>query len=268
MNRANFVFFALLSASLLIWYIPNKAWVLGTRSIFDSVPVYESELPTLGNFFVFFLLAFFLKKRLVVREAWGFQKKVFVDPFALSREPCIMYGLGIARDLTFEVAMKQQGCQVYAFDCTSPPYMIQRAQDAGITLYPWCIGEQHAFTADNGYIKESDAQALTQFKSLPQVMQTLQHSYVSLLKMDIEGFEWGVFESLLANKATIWPQQLAFELHLEGTNPKAVNPDLVRGKNTAAMHDLFRQLRNVGYRVLYKQLNPGDPFCCEFTLTK
>ena len=244
------VLFAFLCASfLLVWCIPNKAWAFGTRSIFDSVHVYTSTLPTL-----------------VVREAWGFQKKIFVEPSALSKEPCVMYGIGIARDLTFEVTMKNHGCDVYAFDCTSPPYMMDRARDAGITFYPWCIGTQHAFNADNGYIKESDPNALTQFKSLAQVMITLQHSYVSLLKMDIEGFEWGVFESLLVDEKTIWPQQLAFELHLEGTNPKAVNPELVQGKTPDIMHDLFHRLQNVGYKVVYKQLNPTDSFCCEFTL--
>lgn len=242
--------FALLCVLILFWFVPNKAWVFGTKNIFDSVHVYKSTLPTL-----------------VVREAWGFQKKIFVDPSALSpRQPCIMYGVGIARDLTFEVAMKDQGCLVYAFDCTSPPYMKERAQDAGIHFYPWCIGKQHAFNPDNGYIKESDSNALTQFKSLVEVMETLQHTYISLLKMDIEGFEWGVFESLLTNDKTVWPQQLAFELHLEGTNPKAVNPDLVQGKDVDAMHNLFFQLENVGYHVLFKQLNPTDSFCCEFTL--
>ena len=145
-----------------------------------------------------------------------------------------MYGLGIADDLTFEIAMKEKGCEVHAFDCTSPKYMQDVARKVGIHFHPWCIGKQHAFNTGNGYIKNSDPESLSSFKSLSEIVAELNHEKVTLLKMDIEGFEWGVFADMLSD-GKFWPEQLSFELHLEGSNPKAVNPEIVRGKGRKAM---------------------------------
>lgn len=249
------IIFAILCVTFIYWLIPNKAWVFGTHSVFDSVRARGDVIVAAA------------RQTIKIRAAWGLQQKIFVRP--TQEEPCIMYGLGIAEDLTFETVMKNEGCDVYAFDCTSPPYMAQRARDAGIHFYPWCIGKYKAFTGDNGYIQHSDPKQLTVFKPLDNVMKTLKHTYVSLLKMDIEGFEWGVFETLLSHKDTVvWPDQLAFELHLEGTNPKAVNPEVVKGKGEWEMMRLFENLKSVGYTVVFKQLNPGDPYCCEFTLVR
>jgi hypothetical protein len=111
-------------------------------------------------------------------------------------------------------------------------------------------------------------QTVPVFKPLHEIMQELGHTYISLLKMDIEGFEWGVFKSMLSNDDTIWPEQLAFELHLQGAYEGAVNPDIVRNKGVEQMMELFKDLKRVGYEVLFKQLNPSDEFCCEFTLLK
>jgi hypothetical protein len=254
MSKVWVIVLCIITLYIVVYYIPNKAWLFNLPSQFSVVPI---SVPV------------FLPPTVKIKSTWGFQQKIFIDPHWKTDKPCIMYGLGIADDLTFERVMKQRkDCTVYAFDCTSPPHIAEYAQTLGIHFYPWCIGEAHAFNRGNVYTRHSNVNNLHVFKPLHQVMQELGHTYISLLKMDIEGFEWSVFSSMLKNNETIWPDQLAFELHLQGAYEGAVNPKVVQNKGIEEMMQLFRDLFHVGYEVLFKELNPSDAYCCEFTLFK
>mmetsp|Transcript_117607 Transcript_117607/g.329308 ORF Transcript_117607/g.329308 Transcript_117607/m.329308 type:complete len:102 (-) Transcript_117607:127-432(-) len=96
-------------------------------------------------------------------------------------------------------------------------------------------------------------------------MAELKHTSVDLLKFDIEGFEWRLFESELLGSKTL-PAQLSFELHAEGANPAYVPPANIKGKNFPEINQLFLKLFDLGYRVVSKEINGGDPACAEFVL--
>lgn len=94
-------------------------------------------------------------------------------------------------------------------------------------------------------------------------------SAIDLLKFDIEGYEWQLFDMLLDPQLTdpgTLPQQLSFELHTQGARRKYVPPHAVRGRDAHAVADLFRGLWKLGYRVVYKEINNGDPACAEFVI--
>merc|ERR1712079_415719 len=86
----------------------------------------------------------------------------------------------------------REGCETHAFDCTVDPTSPVVAGKS-FTFHNWCIGEEGAgFNAGNGYLRGK--QRAVQFKKLSETMQLLGHDSVDVLKFDIEGFEWKLFQ--------------------------------------------------------------------------
>mmetsp|Transcript_74922 Transcript_74922/g.132513 ORF Transcript_74922/g.132513 Transcript_74922/m.132513 type:complete len:494 (-) Transcript_74922:75-1556(-) len=114
--------------------------------------------------------------------------------------------------------------------------------------------------------RSRDIKHQLQFKSLAETMQELGHTHVDLLKFDIEGYEWQLFQSeiLSTNDRTQLPEQIAFELHTRGANPSYVPVELVSSKGPEQVGDLFLSLFDIGYRVISKEINSGDGHCAEF----
>lgn len=179
---------------------------------------------------------------------------------------CIVYGAGIADDSSFEEKMAKMGCEVHAFDCTL------RGNESSVTgkkfqFHNWCLGTPASFE-ENNYAKNQKGWNYA-FFSVSEAMKKLGHQQLDVLKFDIEGFEWNLFENdllkgLLTTKAR--PKQLTFELHTAGANAGAVPHDVVAGKDYKAVDNLFAKLYDLGYRVISKERNPYDPHCAEFVL--
>ncbi len=217
----------------------------------------------------------------------GEEPRAFLSPRVLLKpgEPCVVYGIGIAHSMHFEIEMQRAGCQVYAFDCTSNEReMRQQAATSGVKFYPWCIGKPQSFES-NHYSRRHGGQNF-QFYTLQEVRKRLGHPKLSLLKFDIEGFEWQLFEvpfllvssccccdSCISSQneilpATDLPTQLVFELHCEGVTPFVVPKQLVAGKNRTAVNRLFLRLHALGYRVAAKVPNSKDVFAADFALLR
>lgn len=176
---------------------------------------------------------------------------------------CIVYGIGIAHTLLWEVKMAQLGCTVHAFDCTSDVAALSaEAASTGVTFHPWCIGKQRPFEGNNYAIKKDSIYA---FYTLKEVMEKLGHQQVDVLKMDIEGFEWQILEEEII-PALSPPLQILFELHTEGAKKEFVPQQVVLGRDRKAVNRAFMQLHDAGYRVVSKELNGGDMACAEFAL--
>jgi hypothetical protein len=189
-----------------------------------------------------------------------------LSPRMLGDENCVVYGLGIAGSMNLEIAMSKEGCKVFALDCTADiTKMTEEGKSYGVTFLPWCIGKEKPF-GDTVYTKGHTKDRKYQFFTLDQIMEKLGHKQVSLLKFDIEGFEWDLFDSLLTGYSL--PSQLLFELHVEGVTPLAVPAVVVKGKNRQAVNDLFSRLTKLGYVVYDKINNPGDKHACDFSLIR
>jgi len=174
---------------------------------------------------------------------------------------CVAYGLGIAGDSSFEMQMQQAGCETHAFDCTVDP------NDPAVAGKPfqfhhWCIGQRSNVSFQGNVYVKNHAETM-QFKTLAQTMAELGHTYVDLLKFDIEGFEWNLFATEILPSSNP-PEQISFELHTQKANPAYVPQSLVHDKGYAQVNQLFRSLYDKGYRVASKELNSGDPACAEF----
>jgi hypothetical protein len=176
---------------------------------------------------------------------------------------CVVYGIGIADDSGFEQQMQQMGCETHAFDCTLTPDA-PSVKGKSFKFHNWCIGHKAgASFKDNTYL-HADEKSM-EFKSLTETMKELGHSHIDLLKFDIEGFEWQLFQSQLLNGSSEkLPEQLSFELHTQKANPAYVPHENVKDKGFVQVNELFRALYDKGYRVTSKEINSGDPACAEF----
>lgn len=173
---------------------------------------------------------------------------------------CITYGIGIADDSHFEQRMQDMGCETHAFDCTISPDS-PAVVGKKFKFHNWCIGEKQNVNMSKTVYVDDDKKL--QFKTLTDTMKELGHTYVDLLKFDIEGFEWKLFETQIL-KSEVSPEQLSFELHTDKANPYYVPHDNVKDKGFVQVNRLFKSLFDMGYRVTSKELNSGDPACAEF----
>ena len=199
---------------------------------------------------------------------------------------CIAYGVGIHDNFQFEASLVKQGCTVHAFDCTTRD-VDNRMARAGVIFEPICIGESSDLpgqiyqdhlssvtAASNGdthnaFVSSSQDPV---FMPLNDVLDSHGHSHLDLLKMDIEGHEWRIFEHEIigsgSQRLDSLPYEISFELHTEMANKAYVSEALVKGKNKRGVNELFIKLWKLGYRVISKVLNSGDPACCEFVVAR
>jgi hypothetical protein len=194
------------------------------------------------------------------------QKTMLTGILSKEKDDCIVYGIGISTDSSFEQHMATQNCKVFGFDCTITEEA-DSVKGKDYTFLPICIGDDTASDQlGKGWslVNQKSENQTRLFQPLSQVMSTLNHTKVDILKFDVEGNEWTLFESILA--APFLPRQLNFELHLMGANPGPVPPALVQGKRRKAVNEVMLRLLEVGYGVVSLEPNPGDRYCAEVTM--
>jgi FkbM family methyltransferase len=161
-----------------------------------------------------------------------------------------VYSFGIGCDISFdEEIIARTGCEVYGFDPTPK-------SAEWIHRHP---GLPHGFTFEQSGIAESSGRRLLHlpegdenvsgsittrlsgmsvecdFFSLGDIMKRLGHSTVDLIKLDVEGAEYGIVAGWLDGGAQLPVNQLWVEFH----------PRLV-GKTTAGTARLVRQMEAIG----------------------
>jgi len=193
----------------------------------------------------------------------GGESKNIVGKSAFGKKGrCVVYGMGIATNSAFEQSMAAMGCETHAFDCTVNPEN-KVVKDKEFTFHDWCIGKSGSSIGRGNLYAGTQTNFV--FKTLGETMKELGHDTIDLLKFDIEGFEWRLFEEELLTSSSL-PAQLSFELHSEGANPRFVPVANVKGKGFTEVNKLFLDLFDVGYRVASKEVNRWDPACAEFVL--
>jgi hypothetical protein len=178
---------------------------------------------------------------------------------------CVVYGMGIHDDSKFEQYMTTHCDHVHAFDCTVDVDKIA-VKGKPFTFHQICIGSATGIDVVSSY---GNNQRSLMFKPLAQVMEELGHDYIDLLKFDIEGSEWELFEKeILELPQSKLPKQILFELHTAKANPNFVPPKSVEGRDRAAVNRLMLRLFDVGYRIIEQERNDGDPYCTEISMVR
>lgn len=161
----------------------------------------------------------------------------------------VVYSFGVGNDISFDLGLvKRVGCPVYAFDPTPEvaKWIDAQALPELFRFTPVGLsakdGELIFAKPDNpehishSVVKEGGRGTVRmKVRALESLMKELGHSRVDLLKMDIEGAEYEVLESLVVSG--IRPRQLAVEFHHRW-------PEV--GVNRT--RDAIAKLRGSGYR--------------------
>lgn len=138
------------------------------------------------------------------------QKSVCLDPVEVAPKPgnCLVYSFGINDEWSFDDAMEQYGCQIFAFDPSMKLGDHKRSEM--IQFYKMGIG-----------IKDHINNAKWKINTLQTIYKNLGHEgkIIDYLKMDIEGGEWDVLAEILKSGMMPKVRQLAVEFHWYKTTP-------------------------------------------------
>jgi hypothetical protein len=127
----------------------------------------------------------------------------------------------------------------HTFDCTlqnNKPR--QKPNSDNVQFYPYCIGDGEGDSNNNNNTDDKTKRFLP-YKELWERTNTTRPP--KLLKIDVEGFEFGVIPSMLRNlPQEIWAEQIMMEVHW-GTRMVDV-PSMLRTRQASEISLMFGQL--------------------------
>ncbi|MFX0126493.1 MAG: FkbM family methyltransferase [Candidatus Hodarchaeota archaeon] len=148
-------------------------------------------------------------------------------PVDILNENSICYCVGVGEDISFDMELiKRFSCHVFAFDPTPRAKKFVEENTLNIPNFNfydiglWSSNEKLKFYApkDPTHVSHSILNLqktnnffIAQCKRLSQIMNDLDHSYIDILKLDIEGAEEAVLDSIITDKLDI--KVICIEFH-------------------------------------------------------
>ena len=133
---------------------------------------------------------------------------------AMQNEGCVVYSIGSNNEWDFELSIaKATNCEIHTFDCNVAIPKVPPKLSSRLTFHKFCVAGRN----------ELDAEGHA-FRTLASIQAELGHKKVDLLKVDIEGFEWELFNTWEDTQSTL-PFQISTELHLTAFWNSAGAPD-------------------------------------------
>lgn len=168
---------------------------------------------------------------------------------------CLVYSIGIDTDWRFDALLGARGCEVHAFDPT-----IRNPTDLApnVTFHYW--GLKQGQTSDSHPEKTGYGVVKGELFTIDEIVSKLGHvgRRLSILKIDCEGCEWGVFESLYHAKLPFaGPDQLLVEIHLSEESGIVTEHDIDAISNFYSY--LFHPHDNQPFARFTYHDNPGMP---------
>ena len=166
----------------------------------------------------------------------------------------IVYSVGIGKDISFDRAViKNHQSKVFAFDPTPKSIQWIDEQKLPASFHFFSYGISKHTGSDNFYLPESprgvsgslvihddvDEKKLIEvpMKSLADITSELGHQHLDVLKMDIEGAEYDVIDSILESSVTI--DQILIEFHDRFFAEKENNSKLLVEKMRSFGYEIF-----------------------------
>jgi len=182
--------------------------------------------------------------------------------------PCRIYSFGLSNFIPFEEdILNLTHCELYGFDPT-PGLDLESHRERGLpgaSFYPYGLsgrdGEisrrKDPYDIDMDWLESTIGPSMY---TLQNLMDKMGHHTIDMLKMDIEGGEWGVLDNMFTNCANI-PEGLHWllvEVHLWHTELEEVV-------------SLFTKVEGCGFRLYHKEPNlyssevtSSAPCCVEY----
>lgn len=150
----------------------------------------------------------------------------FMDMSVVPRDP-VIYSLGVGKDISFDLTLiTKHGFTIHAFDPTPEvkDWVAEQSLPTQFHFHPFGIanfdGEadfhlpprsdfiSHSMVAAQQYSKDSIRLPVM---TLLTAMKTLGHGHIDVLKMDVEGAEYGILSDLIQQRINI--RQILVEFH-------------------------------------------------------
>jgi len=177
--------------------------------------------------------------------------------------PCLVYSIGGNNQWDFELdVLKKTPCEVHTFDCTGSIGRFKKPDNKRLHFHHICLGTQNKDAqSDNG-----------EFWTLEKIQKSLKHNQIDLFKMDIEGYEWPIFESWpiltdIRSPTTVLPMQVLVEVHYRTQMPE-LSIHRRDWKFSTDMINLESKLLQMGYAVMVRDDNRRCRHCTELTLVR
>jgi FkbM family methyltransferase len=183
-----------------------------------------------------------------------------ICPTGLS-EGSVVYSFGVGTDISFDLELiRRFGVRVHAFDPTPRAIAWVRCQalPEEFVFHDYGIGdhdgkevfhppENARFVSYSIFSRGSSETAVVdaQVYRLMTIMKTLGHERVDLLKMDIEGAEYGVLSDFLACDVSV--RQLLVEFH-----------HCWKDVGLRRTREAIRSLNRAGYRIFHVSSRGGE----------
>jgi hypothetical protein len=175
---------------------------------------------------------------------------------------CHVISIGGNDNWDFETSVVEdmKGCQTHTFDCTLQGGQPKQKPDRDdIHFYPYCIN-------DHNHVDEHGREYLTYFDIIARAGLK---GPPTLLKMDVEGFEFDIFSHMIqqANQQpeqySYWlPQQMQVEIHW-ATRMRGV-AWMARTRTSAELALLSGMMfTGGGYMPIFQNWDKGCPSCIE-----
>jgi len=243
----------------------------------DHVSAYESiatqtiySKPGHSRFFPFETMASCKDLQCIGGECSGDESKYACGISYLSQfsaNDCVIYSIGGNGLWGFEKdLLNRTKCQIHTFDCTGPIGRFRRKpRNSRLHFHHICLGAKFAHGTEDCKPKRTPKRTLCgETWTLDHIQRHLGHDRIDLLKMDIEGWEWPIFDVDSTN-ATI-PMQVLIEVHY-GLGTRRV----IHDKTMKSASDLVRLQSNflkMGLVTVHRDDNPFCPHCSELTLLR
>jgi FkbM family methyltransferase len=170
-----------------------------------------------------------IKREKTINHKWNGNEYggFFVHPDKLNNNS-IVYSFGIGEDISFDQSViDNYGCNVFAFDPTpkSIEWVKNQQLSPKFTFYPYGIDTKTGFVNFNlpkneNYVSGSvlshqnvneNNTVSVPMKCFKDITAELGHKHIDVLKVDIEGSEYGVINDILSSDVEI--DQLLLEIH-------------------------------------------------------
>lgn len=189
-----------------------------------------------------------------------------IDDKKLS-ETSIVYSFGIGEDISFDNdLMTKFGCHIFAFDPTPrAQHYVENAETSdkfhfeaiGLANHDgketWHLPRNKEYVSCSVFNHENytndelgENSIAVEVQRLTSIMTRQRHTYIDLLKMDIEGSEFDVIDDILNTKLDI--HQITLEFH----------PQMISNGNKR-VNNAIRKMKRAGYKVIF--YDPSENSC-------
>jgi hypothetical protein len=194
-----------------------------------------------------------------------------------TEEKCVVYSVGGNNQWQFELdILEKTPCEVHTFDCTGNITRFHKPTHPRLSFHHICLGAEHVpYDQD----QECGVGICGDILTLYQIQIMLGHKRIDLFKIDIEGYEWPIFESWPelsdTNQVTdmVLPMQILVEVHYRTQMPDLWPPGHTRSwhrdfKSPEDLVKLQEHLLKTGYAVAFRDDNRRCRHCTELTLIR